>query len=107
MEDVLAVRDHYRAESWMALIQECQSSGLSNKEYCKQRGVSEKSYYYWLRKFRTQIASSAEPQLVPLETEWDQSDDLRISFRGAELKLPCNVDLDAVAALLKSIQNHD
>ena len=107
MADVLAVRDQYRAETWATIIQDCQDSGLSNKEFCRQRGVSEKSYYYWLRKFRQQITAAAEPQLVPLDTAAEQDDLLRISFRGAELKLPCSVDLDAVAALLKSIQNHD
>ena len=30
---------------------------------------------------------------------------LQISFRGAELKLPAQVDLDAVAALLRSVQS--
>ena len=30
---------------------------------------------------------------------------LQIRYRGAELKLPADVDLDAVAALLRSIQS--
>ena len=30
---------------------------------------------------------------------------LQIQYRGAELKLPAGVDMDAVAALLRSIQS--
>ena len=45
MEDVLAVRDEYRLQSWAEIIQECQASGLTNREFCTQRGISEKTYY--------------------------------------------------------------
>ena len=46
MADVLAVRDEYRAQTWALLIQESKTSGLTNKKFCEQRGVSEKSFYY-------------------------------------------------------------
>ena len=80
MADVLAVRDEYRAQSWALLIQECQSSGLTNKEFCRQRGVSEKSYYYWLKKLRTHLAEAAGPQLVQLDTEAEKPDTLDIRY---------------------------
>ena len=64
MADVLAVRDEYRVQNWAMVIQECNNSGLSNREFCRQRGISEKTYYYWLRKLRSQLAEAAAPQLV-------------------------------------------
>ena len=105
MADVLAVRDEYRAQSWAKVIQECSSSGLSNREFCRQRGISEKTYYYWLRKLRSQMAETAGPQLVQLDPAVVPDDVLQIQFRGAELKLPAGVDVNAVAALLRSIQS--
>ena len=45
MADVLAVRDEYRAQQWAMVVQECRSSGMTNREYCRQRGISEKSFY--------------------------------------------------------------
>ena len=105
MADVLAVRDEYRAQEWAMLIQECKASGLTNKEFCRQRGVSEKSYYYWLKKLRTQAAEAAGPQLVQLDSRPEEKDTLDIRYRGAELHVPGNVDLEAVAALLRSIQS--
>ena len=41
-----------RMQNWIKIIRECQSSGLTNKEWCEQNGVSEKSYYYHLAKIR-------------------------------------------------------
>ena len=107
MADVLAVRNEYRAQNWAMLIQECNNSGLSNREFCRQRGISEKTYYYWLRKLRTQMAEVAGPQLVQLEPApaLAQDDVLQIQYRGAELKLPTGVDMDAVTALLRSLQS--
>ena len=106
MADVLAVRDEYRAQTWAMLIQECNNSGLTKREFCQQRGISEKSFYYWLRKLRSQMAEATAPQLVPLDPALVpiQDDVLQIQYRGAELKLPAGVDVDAVAALLRSIQ---
>ena len=106
MADVLAVRDEYRIQQWAVLIRECSASGLTNKEFCRQRGISEKSFYYWQRKLRQQIVESAAPQLVQLEPAPVpvQNDLLQIQYRGSELILPSGVDIDAVAALLRSLQ---
>ena len=105
MADVLAVRDEYRAQTWAMLIQECNNSGLTKREFCQQRGISEKSYYYWLRKFRNQMAEAAAPQLVQLEPAPLQDDILQIQYRGAELNLPAGIDMDVVTALLRSLQS--
>ena len=104
MSDVLAVRDEYRAQQWAMVVQECAASGLSNREFCRQRGIAEKSFYYWQRKLRTQLVEAAAPKLIPLESLTGSDDMLQIQYRGAELKLPAGVDMDAVAALLRSIQ---
>lgn len=86
------------------MIQECNASGLTNREFCHQCGISEKSFYYWLRKLRGQMAAAGAPQLVQLDPAPVPDDMLQIQYRGAELKLPAGVDMDAVAALLRSIQ---
>ena len=51
------------------------------------------------------MAEAAGPQLVQLEPVSVPEDMLQIQYRGAELKLPSSVDIDAVAALLRSIQS--
>ena len=88
MENVLQVRNEYRKQQWVQIIQGCQSSGLSNKEYCREHGISEKSYYYWLRKLRRAAAESM-PQIVEMEMAAATEEKVYIRFRGAELTLPC------------------
>ena len=105
MEEVLAVRDAYRAREWAMLIQECSASGLTKREFCQQRGISEKSFYYWLKKLRMRMVGAATPRLVQLDPPPAADSILEIHYRGAEMKLPDGVDMDAVAALLRSIQS--
>ena len=42
-------------------------SPLNNREFCAQQGISEKSYYYWLKKLRESAMERGIPQLVALE----------------------------------------
>ena len=108
MEDVLAVRDEYRLQSWAEIIRERQASGLTNKEFCAERGIPEKRYYYWLRKVR-EAASEAGPQLVRLEGKREKAKTrvIEIRYGDAELKLPEDVDLEAVTVLLNALRSHD
>ena len=103
MESVIRVRNEYRKQEWIQIIGECQRSGLSNKEYCRQHGISEKSYYYWLRKLRNAAAGSL-PQIVEMEAPAALEDKVYIRFRGAELTLPAGTDVEAVVAVLRSLQ---
>ena len=50
------------------------------------------------------MAETAGPQLVQLESASLPDDMLQIQYRGAELKLPASVDIEAVAMLLRSLQ---
>ena len=38
-----------RMQEWGLAIQDCRSSGLSVREWCRQRGVTTTTYYRWER----------------------------------------------------------
>lgn len=48
---------------------------------------------------------ASAPELVLLEVASAVEEELQIWYCGAELKLPSGVDMDAVAALLRSVQS--
>ena len=107
MADVLAVRNEYRLQSWMEIIRECEESGLSNRAFCSQRGISEKTYYYWLRKVRAAAATVIEPQLVRVDSpEMSMEQMFEIRYGSAELRLPEDVDLKALAVFLNTLRRH-
>ena len=38
-----------RLKEWSKIIQDCYTSGLTQKEWCMQNHINEKSFYYWQR----------------------------------------------------------
>lgn len=104
----MAVSYLFRCRHSVIAILSMSKQRASNREFCAQRGIGEKTYYYWLRKVREAAAASA-PQLVRLE-EVKEAQPLRmieIRYGEAELKLPEDVDLKAVAVLLNALRHHD
>ena len=39
-----------RLENWTARIMACRSSGMTVRVWCRENGLSEKTYYYWQRR---------------------------------------------------------
>jgi putative transposase len=37
---------------WSGIMRDRQASGMSIKQYCKEQGIQENSYYYWQKKLR-------------------------------------------------------
>ena len=66
-------------------MQQRKDSSLNNREFCAQQGISEKSYYYWLKKLRESAMERGIPQLVALEDR-EKPDELRILLRN---RIPC------------------
>lgn len=104
MEDILQVREEYRLQQWGQIVQQCRESGLSNRDFCRQNGITEKTYYYWLRKLRMTAAGKEVPKIVELERHDSREDMIHIRFRNAEMTLPAGTDADAIAAILRSLQ---
>ena len=98
MGDVLKNRDEYLQIQWVAAIQECKTNGLTNKEYCIQHGLSEKSFYYWQKNLRAQIGGVV-PKSVFSAGSSVQSGELRSWYRGAELMFPEQVDTNTASVL--------
>ncbi len=103
MDEILQVRSAYREQQWMEIIRDCRVSGLSNKAYCREKGISEKTFYYWLRKLRTAAAEGIGPQIVELKAPTHEKETVYIRFRGAELTLPGDTDVETIAAILRAL----
>ena len=38
-----------RCEQWTNIIKECLTSGMSKTTWCREDGISDKSFFYWQR----------------------------------------------------------
>ncbi|MBR6841565.1 MAG: IS66 family insertion sequence element accessory protein TnpB [Lachnospiraceae bacterium] len=60
-----------RLEQWTEIITQCQnrSDSQTAKEWLAENGISEKTYYYWLRKIRRKAYDSLEKELPAVSQE--------------------------------------
>ena len=65
MDQVTAIKNHYRMEEWKQLILDFQSSGMKLYEWCESRNVTKDMYYYWLRKIREYACDELVTKSVP------------------------------------------
>ena len=118
MSEVLAMRDEYRIEQWANMVRQCRESGLSNREFCRLNNISEKTYYYRLRKLRkkaveigkTESTSAAACTSIckieltdepPCEAEPGR---IRIQYHGAEIDVTREASPDTLKMVLRILK---
>ena len=69
MPTIREVKTEFRHREWAEQIQECQSSGMTVTAWCKEKGISQHTYYSRLNVVRKELLKRAElplQQIVPL-----------------------------------------
>lgn len=87
-----------RLSNWTKIIEQCNNrpAGTTAKQWLSDNGISDKSYYYWLRKIRQEVYANKEKELSAIQTLQEQQQ--TVTF--AEIPLPekQNVMTDAFKA---------
>ena len=52
---ITTIKEQVKLDAWQREMEERQSSGLSVKAWCKERGLSQSAYYHRLRKLREAV----------------------------------------------------
>ena len=52
---------------WLDLFKEQKASGLTVREWCKEKGLTIHAFYYWKNKAKEAYVDSALPDIVPLQ----------------------------------------
>lgn len=50
-------------QEWLKLIQECRTSGMSDKNWCEQHHIQRSSFYYHIRRLRDRACAIPEASL--------------------------------------------
>jgi len=77
-----SVRSEERRTYWQTAIELQRESTLSIRQFCKQEGLSEPSFYAWRRELARHAESSttAAPKFVPVEITADHAAPLVIEL---------------------------
>ena len=79
-----------KLQEWSARIQNCRSSGLSVRAWCRQEGINASTYYRWERELLTaadQAPCSAVPAVTFAEMPEPKKMSRNVSERCATLRI--------------------
>ena len=88
------VKREFQLQQWRGMVLERKESGLSVKDWCSERGITEHVYYYRLRQLRLEARQALQevqqPQLaeIPLASkESERHTSLRLTTRAGTLEI--------------------
>ena len=111
--EIVMVKKNVRLREWEQQIEEQKSSGQSIQEWCKQKGINPKTYYYHLRKVReeylmlgkgenSQEKKETERAVVPILTA-PSGGNISIEKNGLHITLPENISADILIAVVNKL----
>ena len=93
--------DTDQQQFWQMVLETFKSSGLSIRQFCKQEGLSEPSFYAW-RKRLTQVDESDPFIQVSLPTEQHGGLELVLSS-GHTLRISSPADTQTLTTVLSAL----
>ena len=105
-KDLPALSKEQRKAEWSRRISECRSSSLTVREWCKQHGINEKTYYYWQHRIWKSLKKAQGSQFVPVPAlpEAGQRLAARIHIGGAEAEIYAGADETVVETICRSLK---
>ena len=118
MNNTREIAAEYRISHWAQVMQERTASGLNIKEFCKQIGICQNTYFYWQRKVRAALcekllpAAKNETSLVPKGWAICEAAEPKISERvlpieigGYRVLADADVDADLLAKVCRVLKS--
>ena len=81
-----------RLQEWAAAIQDCRSSGLSVRQWCRQRGITPTTYYRWERELLSIAGSTKALPETPAAVFAELPVPKQVSRGAAERSTTLHVD---------------
>ena len=99
-----------RVQIWVERITECRSSGKSDRTWCREHEISEKTYYYWQRKLYQQMISTAETvRFAEISCQEERVPNpgatAKISLPGATVEIYPGADTQMIRAILQTLRS--
>jgi len=111
-QSLQAIAKQERLENWTARIMACRSSGMTIREWCRENGLSEKSYYYWQRRLfdtLSQQQKAAQPAFAEItpstRNRVDSGIAVTVRIFGAEADIHTGADAATVETVLRVLKS--
>lgn len=99
-----------RYNQWAQIIRECNQSGQTKQSWCAERNIPIKSFYYYQKKFRSQIAQEAgvvpsnegfeEVHVLPVDTT---SGNISMKAQNFQISIPGNISPESLKIIMETL----
>ena len=111
MDEIAIEKNKVKYAEWNAMVEACQSSGLTVRTWCKENFISYKTYYYRLRKLRQiYLAEHNEKPMVEIATlpvvpqQSTVSSNITIHIDGMSIDIPDGTSENTITSLLRAVK---
>jgi hypothetical protein len=112
-----------RLREWAEMVSACRNSGLTVGAWCKENGISVKSYYYRLKRICNAAGNKPEMQrrgkvvsaslervtefaeIGPVDCGLSQATAITVQIRNAQIQIHNGADASVIEATLRVLKN--
>lgn len=102
MDQITGIRQSVRDNEWIRRIQDCRESGKAVAVWCRESGISPKTYYYHLRKTRELLCEQLPVAVA--EVSGQTNDTITIHIADIRVELPGTVTAGYLATVIKELK---
>jgi hypothetical protein len=106
-ESIVAEKTRAKAEQWRERIAEQQGSGLSIKQFCKERGLTSWSFYDWRKRLREAGPvrfALVERRRLPEPCSGSNAEMEVVFATGERLKIRSGVDAATLRMVIEALR---
>ena len=105
-KDLRAVNSQHKLAQWAGRVSACRSSGQKVREWCKENGICEQTYYKWQRKVFEMTREEVQfAEVTPIETVGRGEVAVTVRIGGAEADIYTGADGGVVEAVLRVLKS--
>ncbi|MCM1565009.1 MAG: IS66 family insertion sequence element accessory protein TnpB [Dehalobacter sp.] len=107
-QSLQALSANQRLAEWTERISSCRNSGISIKQWCRENGIVEKTYYYWQRRVFEALTAQQEPYFarVPVERRNDHLEvAATVRIGNAEADIYPSADASTIEAIFRALKS--
>lgn len=95
-----------RLAVWTQRIADCRSSEKSVRDWCQEKGISEKTYYYWQRRIFKMAQAQQAPEFAELHSFRSISAvAASLEISGVNVQVYAGADEPTLSALFRALSS--
>ena len=109
-QSLQALSKQERLEQWSGKIAACRGSGMTVRAWCQERGISEKTYYYWQRRLfqeltRTRAQGRGFADITPANVGGSGQIAAKVHILGSEIEIYNGAEAATLESVFRGLRS--